>query len=111
MTDSTHHSAHMTHDRRRHQMSRGEYSFYFALIFVAALPICTLQFLFAALRTGGAGFLGVKNSPAHRGGHRSAVRSGQWYTAGDEPLSYPAAGASRRQYIFSGEKPWLIKLT
>jgi len=54
MTDSTHHSAHMTHDRRRHQMSRGEYSFYFALIFVAALPICSLQWLFTALRAGAA---------------------------------------------------------
>jgi hypothetical protein len=44
----------MAPDRRRNQMSRGEYSFYFALIFVAALPICSLQWLFTALRAGAA---------------------------------------------------------
>lgn len=52
MTDSTHHSEHMTSPRKHQQMSRGEYTFYFALIFVAALPICSLQWLFAALRHG-----------------------------------------------------------
>jgi hypothetical protein len=43
-------------------MSRGEYSFYFALIFVAALPICTLQWLYTALRTAG----GAQKDPVRR---------------------------------------------
>jgi|GEM_PF-716809 hypothetical protein len=51
MTVSRQHSKHMSFGRKHQRRSRTEYSFYFALIFLAALPICILQWVYALVTT------------------------------------------------------------
>ena len=51
MTVSRQQSKHMSFGRKHQRRSRAEYSFYFALIFLAALPICILQWVYALVTT------------------------------------------------------------
>lgn len=50
MTDLTNTPTQMTGDAKRHWSSKGEYTFYFALIFLAALPICLIRWIWTAIR-------------------------------------------------------------
>ncbi|MGB3247154.1 MAG: cytochrome PufQ [Sulfitobacter sp.] len=50
MTDLTNTPQRMTSDAKRHWSSKGEYSFYFVLIFFAALPICLIRWVFTAIK-------------------------------------------------------------
>ncbi len=53
MTDSTStHAPSIASDAKRHPSSNGEYMFYFSLIFLAALPICAIHWIFSALKDG-----------------------------------------------------------
>jgi len=49
MTDLTNIPMQKTGGVKRHRSPKGEYTFYFALIFLAALPICLIRWVFAAI--------------------------------------------------------------
>ncbi len=49
MTDFTNTPTQMPTDTKRHLSSKGEYKFYFVLIFLAALPICLIRWVITAI--------------------------------------------------------------